>query len=76
MEAYVARKHLKKRGSEDHQKLTSSEALSSEVAHQKLASSEVLKIIRSWKTGSFMILSNVVIIMPMYVEGMEAWSNG
>jgi len=45
-EACVARKHLKTRGSEDR-KLTSSEALSSEVVHQKLTSSEVLKIIRS-----------------------------
>jgi len=33
---------LKTRGSEDHQKLTSSEALSSEAVYQKLTSSEVL----------------------------------
>jgi hypothetical protein len=42
MEACVASKPLKTRGSEDHQKLTSSEA-----SPQKLTSSEVLKIIRS-----------------------------
>jgi len=40
---------LKIRGSEDHQKLTSSEALSSEPGYQKLMLSEVLKIIRSWR---------------------------
>jgi len=80
-EACVARKHLKKkevmktRGSEDHQKLSSSEALSSKPVYQKLTSLEVLKIIRSWKTGSFKILSNAIIFMPMYAEGMEAWSN-
>jgi len=50
MEACVARKHLKKRGSvtrgsEDHQKLASSEALSSEVIYQKLTSSEA----ENWK---------------------------
>jgi len=49
-------------------KLTSSEALSSEAGHQKLTSSEVLKIIRSWKTGSFRIVSKVVLITPIIVE--------
>jgi hypothetical protein len=46
--------HMRKRGSEDHQKLTSS---------------EVLKIIRSWKTGSFKIVSNAVLIKPIIAEG-------
>jgi len=46
---------LKTRSSEDYQKLTSSEALSSEAVYQKLTSSEVLKIIRSWKTASFRV---------------------
>jgi len=63
MEACVARKHLKKSGSEDHLKLTSSEA-----PPQKLTSSEVLKIIRSWKSGSFRFVSNVVLITPIIVE--------
>jgi len=38
---------LKTRDSKYHQKLTSSEALSSEAVYQKLTLSEVLKIIRS-----------------------------
>jgi len=43
-EACVARKHLKKRGSDDHQKLTSSESLSSKAIYQKLASSEAKRL--------------------------------
>jgi len=38
---------MRTRGSEDHEKLTSLEAPSSEVVQQKMTSSEVLKIIRS-----------------------------
>jgi len=54
-----------------YQKLTSSEALSSEAVHQKLTSSEVLKIIRSWKIESFKIMSNAVLIMPIIAEGKK-----
>jgi len=55
--------------------MTSSEALSSEAAYQKLTSSEVLKIIKSWKTGSFKSMSNAAINTPIIAEGIEAWSN-
>ena len=54
-EACVARKHLKKIGSEDKRFWSSSEAdvirsTSSDVVHQKLTLSEVMKIIRSWRS--------------------------
>jgi len=67
---------LKTRGSEDHQKLTSSEAI-----YQKLTSSEVLKIIRSWRSSEAERLKAtkllyVVIITSIIAEGIEAWSNG
>jgi len=57
-------------------KLTSSKALYSEVVHQKLTSSEVLKIIRSRKTGSFKGCSNVI-ITPIIAEEykLEATAN-
>jgi len=79
-ETCVARKHLKKWGSEDHQKLTSSEALSSEVVYQKLTSSEVLKIIRSWRSSEAERLKAtkllyVVIITSIIAKGIEGWSN-
>jgi len=38
---------MKTRDSEEHKKLTSSEALTSEAVYQKLTSSEVLKNIKS-----------------------------
>jgi len=73
MEACVARKRLKKKGSEDKRFWTSSEtdiikSTSSEIVHQKLTSSEVLKIIINWQTGSFRFVSNAVIITPNIAE--------
>jgi len=62
-EACVARKeNLKKRASEDHQKLKSSE-----VVYQMLTSSEA----ENWKLK----FVKVVILNVMTEEGMEAWSN-